>query len=169
MQCPQLSRPVRFLEEQQSFSSYVGYKPWRQSGYAEVDELLQRLLGEAGWELRFQNCSDIAEKIQLYLDLLVQMATLGSQALPQQLALAIRIRQELSSNESVAGFQSVLQETCIVEILLQILQVPCDQSSGAQDFEILRALRLEAGWSLTNMAFCDERSLAILITNQAFI
>lgn len=86
-------------------------------------------------------------KIQYLLNLLSTSQTLEN---IEQLALITKVRQEMSSKDTAPNIKDVILNTNILSIIQQIL------SFQDNSHEIIRYLKLEATWILTNIGYGDE-------------
>ena len=64
-----------------------------------------------------------------------------------------KIRQEFSAHEMAPDLKTILAETNVLDILSQILGLDDAQS------ELVRFLKLEATWVLTNIGYGDEEDI----------
>ena len=70
----------------------------------------------------------------------------------------------MSHDDIVPDIQQILACTDLLGIVLMALQQPLysDQATAEQN-EIMKGIKLEAGWILTNLAYGDEGELNMLL------
>jgi len=76
----------------------------------------------------------------------------------QQLAILTEIRHYMSDAEKISNSDLLylVQNSNLIDMLLKILQAPCDPQ--------VRILKLEAGWILTNIAYGDDEVIESFFT-----
>lgn len=77
-----------------------------------------------------------------------------------QLALLTKVRQELSVNQTKFNIGDIIENTQILDILSQVFKTP-DNSS-----ELMRYLKLEGSWILTNLAYGTEKDTSTILSQK---
>lgn len=78
-----------------------------------------------------------------------------------QLALITRVRQLMSEKSEIQDLGQIVKETNLLEMLSAILKAPDNIEA-----EIIRHIKLEATWVLTNITFGDEDVIEMIFLDQ---
>ena len=93
--------------------------------------------------------------------MLFQMS--DSLKLTEQLAIVTSIRQQITVDElDTHIIMQLLQNQSLINIIFQILSQPRNPNLNSDDQEIMRYLKLEAGWVLTNLSQGDDACMKLL-------
>lgn len=79
----------------------------------------------------------------------------------EQLALITKVRLIMSEKQEVEGMEQVLKETNILEMISAILRAPDNIEAN-----IIRYMKLEATWILTNITFGEEDVIEQMLDDQ---
>jgi len=74
-------------------------------------------------------------------------------SIAEQLAVLTKIRQEIANPKTPPDIKGILADTNILHVLSQVLSLAENQSP------LVRYLKLEATWILTNIGFGDESDI----------
>mmetsp|Transcript_2123 Transcript_2123/g.3746 ORF Transcript_2123/g.3746 Transcript_2123/m.3746 type:complete len:285 (-) Transcript_2123:984-1838(-) len=133
---------------------YQGYPPWRKSNYQPQTEIIIKIMGgEDKAQADYEPLGPCA-RIQFMINLLTSNQSLNAL---QQLAIMTKVRQELSNQENLPDISRVLQETQIIQIVSQLFKTPDNLH------ELIRYLKLEGAWILTNIAYGKEEDIMAVL------
>lgn len=147
---------------------YKGYVLWRDSDYKEQKELLSNLLRQSGMPYDQYNALGDARLAKIS-HLLKILSTFKMISVLEQFAVVTQIRIEI---EATAGdfdqdHESYADPVCEMllntELRSRLLSSLSPVSQELRHGEILRMIKLEALWTMSNLAYSSNDAVDILI------